>query len=96
MRKKIKFESSIRPFVEESEEEREAMAVEGEEEDEGEEDMECGVCEGVDWGNVEKLRADKEERVVKGLTDPRRPRMKEMEQHMLHHVPYRNWCPVCA
>ena len=45
---------------------------------------------------MEKLKVDREERVVKGLIDPRKPKVEEVERHNMHHMPYRNLCPVCV
>ena len=30
------------------------------------------------------------------IGDPRLPTEKEVEEHNLTHVPYRNWCPHCV
>ena len=35
-------------------------------------------------------------RAVKEMVDPRRPSQREVEEHERHHLPYRNWCPVCV
>ena len=32
----------------------------------------------------------------KGVTKPKEPTKKEWDEHMLTHVPYRNWCPFCV
>ena len=32
----------------------------------------------------------------KGVTKPREPTRKEWDEHMLTHIPYRNWCPFCV
>ena len=32
---------------------------------------------------------------MRSLGDPRLPSSKEVEEHYLTHVPYRNWCPHC-
>jgi hypothetical protein len=45
---------------------------------------------------VRKIKAEKEEGVVKELADPRRPSSKEVEKHRRTHVPYRNWCNICV
>ena len=45
---------------------------------------------------VRKVRAEKDERVMKEMADPRRPSEKEVEKHRRHHVPYRNWCEICV
>ena len=45
---------------------------------------------------VRKIKAEKEEGVVKELADPRRPSGKEVEKHRRTHVPYRNWCDICV
>lgn len=45
---------------------------------------------------VERLKAKRDERLVKALIDPRRPTQKEVEEHEQIHLPYRNWCAVCV
>ena len=35
------------------------------------------------------------DRMVKKLTDPRKPSASEVEDHYRTHLPYRNWCPHC-
>ena len=39
---------------------------------------------------------DPEEVFVKVLANPMKPSAKELEIHNATHLPYRNWCPVCA
>ena len=38
---------------------------------------------------------EEEARVPKGLTDPKKPTIKEVSDHNLTHLPFRNWCPYC-
>ena len=33
---------------------------------------------------------------MRNIGDPRLPSRKEVEEHYLTHVPYRNWCPHCV
>jgi hypothetical protein len=33
---------------------------------------------------------------VKKMIDPKLPSQKDVEEHNLTHLPYRNWCPVCV
>ena len=35
-------------------------------------------------------------RALRGLGDPRKPSEKEVVEHELTHLPYRNWCAVCV
>ncbi len=35
-------------------------------------------------------------RCVRGIGDPRKPSQKEVDDHELTHLPYRNWCAVCV
>ena len=75
----LEFAEQIQEVFLESEEDMGVMPVgedesEVEEEDEG---MECGDCGGEE---MEKIRAPKEERRVKGLTDPRRPNADEVDK----------------
>jgi hypothetical protein len=44
----------------------------------------------------EELTAVKEARVPQTLTSPDKPTEKEVDEHYLTHLPYRNWCPVCV
>ena len=65
-------------------------------EDESEDDEE-GVMrlrgEGEEPGRV---GAERDEREVKRLIDPRRPSEAEVEEHKRkNHLPYRNWCAIC-
>ena len=68
-----------------------------------EEEVDCRECEdgqavGKYFGGSEVQRKSGEEdgRSVKKLTDPRLPTKKEVEDHELTHLPYRNWCAVCV
>ena len=33
---------------------------------------------------------------IRKLIDPRLPSAKEVEEHNITHIPYRNWCPHCV
>ena len=39
---------------------------------------------------------EEEARRPKGLSEPRKPSLKEIEEHNLTHLPFRNWCPYCV
>ena len=42
-------------------------------------------------------RKEKEEgRKLRSIGDPRLPSPREVEEHNLTHLPYRNWCPQCV
>jgi hypothetical protein len=70
---------------------------EGRKEEESEEEEEMEVEDEIHGEEVgERIRASREERVVKKMIDPRRPTEREVEEHNLMHLPYRNWCPVCV
>ena len=45
---------------------------------------------------MRKIKAEKDEGVVKELADPRRPSSKEVEKRRRTRVPYRNWCDICV
>ena len=57
-----------------------------------------------DEGNDEDDKDEVPQRVGKGegvgrmrnIGDPRLSSRKEVEEHYLTHVPYRNWCPHCV
>ena len=38
---------------------------------------------------------EEEARIPKVMKDPRQPTIKEVEQHNLTHIPFRDWCPSC-
>ena len=52
-----------------------------------------GICGGEE---VIRLGAKEDCRKLRGLGDPRKPTMAEVEEHRLTHLPYRNWCTVCV
>ena len=74
---------------------REVMALRPEEDErssEGEEEE--AEMQGVEG---ERIRPEREkEKVLKKILDPMRPTEKEVEQHNITHLPYRNWCPHCV
>ena len=70
--------------------------VEGEVEEMSDEEGEVVSAKEQGGEDVERLRAAKDERVVKEMGDPRRPTQKEVEDHERTHLPYRNWCSVCV
>lgn len=48
-------------------------------------------------GGEEVLKIQTEEcRKLKRIGDPRKPSEQEVAEHMLSHLPYRNWCAVCV
>ena len=49
-------------------------------------------------GEEEPRRIGKEEEGgrMRNIGDPRMPSAKEVEEHNITHVPYRNWCPHCV
>ena len=68
-----------------------------EEESEGESDVEEDeevVVAGGEFG--ERIRARREEKVVKKMADPRRPTQQDINDHNRTHLPYINWCPHCV
>ena len=64
-----------------------------EEESETEDDGEDAERKGIVG---ERIRAEKETDGVKEMLDPRKPTLKEVENHYRTHLPYRNWCPHCV
>ena len=65
----------------------------GDEEDVSDEDEKIGVCGGQD---VVRMGAREDCRKLRGMGDPRKPTQKEVEEHRLTHLPYRNWCTICV
>ena len=64
--------------------------------DDGEEEAYVGGGDGEGEGLAEKVRVQKDVRGVKELADPRRPTEKDVREHEVTHLPYRNWCEVCV
>ena len=44
---------------------------------------------------TDRVGSGVDKRRLKGLGDPRKPTAREVEEHKLTHVPYRNWCSIC-
>ena len=67
---------------------------------EGELEARKTLAEGNDEDGEEEepRRVGKNEGVgrMRNIGDPRLPSRKEVEDHYLTHVPYRNWCPHCV
>ena len=73
---------------------KEVAAVRPEEESsEGEVDEEEVRSKGA---MGERVRAERNDDMIKSMADPRKPTQKEVEAHEITHLPYRNWCPVCV
>ena len=70
--------------------------VEGEVEEMSDEEGEVVIAKEQGGEDVERLKAAKDERVVKEMGDPRRPTQKDVDDHERTHLPYRNWCSVCV
>ena len=75
---------------------RDVMAIRPRKEEEGssEGEEEDAGMQGVE-GTGSDLRG-KKENVMRRILDPTRPTEKEVEQHNITHLPYRNWCPHCV
>ena len=75
----------------EREEEKEGEACHDDKEDK---------AKGREWRGegeeVKGIRANREERVVKEMVDPRRPSNNDVEKHRRTHIPYRNLCEICV
>ena len=97
-------------YSEEEESEEEPMCGEvcGVGEDEDDEEGSDGEDEEVspfkrfgrraedDGEEVNIFKAVKDERRIKEIVNPRRPSEKEVKEHEVHHLPYRNWCAICV
>ena len=71
--------------------------VDGEvEEMSDEEDVVKVDLEDQEGAVVEKIKAEKDERHVKDMVDPRRPSRQEVITHERTHLPCRNWCSICV
>ena len=55
-------------------------------------------CQDVVHGGDEPLRITGEaaERKLRIIGDPRMPTQREVDDHYLTHLPYRNWCSICV
>ena len=76
----------------------EALSDEGDRVESEDEECEGLLEEAVKLGgDVEKMRPQEDARAVRKLIDPRLPTKEEVKDHELKgHVPYRDWCPICA
>ena len=50
----------------------------------------------VEESEEEEKQEEQESSSVKALRNPEDPTKEEWEQHMMTHVPFRNWCPHCV
>ena len=83
---------SVRPSCDVNANEVEADESDGMGEGEvGKESLVCGKEEEV----VRRGVVD-DNRCVRGIGDPRKPSQKDVDEHELTHLPYRNWCAVCV
>ena len=71
----------------------EVMAVSPDEEEESEDDDGMEVRAGAEGV---RIKAEKQDGKLETITDPRKPSDREVENHNRTHMPYRNWCPLCA
>ena len=75
--------------IEKSKVEKETKILEiGDEEDVGSEDEKIGICGGEEA--LLRFGANGDSRKLRGLGDPRKPTQKEVDDHRLTHLPYRN------
>ena len=81
---------SVRPSCDVNANEVDADESDGMEE--GEIGGECLVC--GEEEEVVRKGAVADSRSVRGIGDPRNPSQKEVDDHELTHLPYRNWCAV--
>ena len=44
---------------------------------------------------AERIKGEEGSQVIRKMVDPRLPTQKEVDEHNLTHLPYRNWCPIC-
>ena len=59
-------------------------------------DVEEDAEQHAEGGEVERRGPQDDRRALRGLLDPRRPSQKEVDDHELTHLPYRNWCDICV
>ena len=62
---------------------------------------ECDLDDEIELGiggeEVVRFRAtDEGNQFVRKMIDPKLPSQKDVEEHNLTHLPYRNWCPICV
>ena len=60
----------------------------------GDDENESGVIYGGE--DPERLALPKEHDVIRKVIDPKLPTQKEIDDHNLTHLPYRNWCSICV
>ena len=76
--------------------EADVMAVGTDKEKNGEEEREDAAEQREDAGEQALNSEEPEEaRAPWGLCQPCEPTAKEIEEHYLTHLPFRNWCPHC-
>ena len=83
-----RFTSTVADVELRAEAEEEGESQEQEEEDRGQKPRGGGQEPG-------KVAQEESSDRMKKVGDPRLPSPKEVEEHNLTHVPYRNWCPHC-
>ena len=48
------------------------------------------------WEEADRVGADRGQRTIRRLIDPRRPSQADVNLHELNHIPYRIWCKHCV
>ena len=64
----------------------------------GDNALEEGITgEGEEEDEIIKMDSDEEEeaKIPRIIKYPKRPTSKEVEQHNITHLPFRDWCPYC-
>ena len=77
--------------MDENEEQREEREEDGEVAGEGPGEVQAGRK-----GEEPGRKGKEEGRRLRSIGDPRLPSVREVEEHNLTHLPYRNWCPHCV
>ena len=60
------------------------------------EDKKRDKQDGDGGGEPRRIEREESKRRMRNIGDPRLPSQKEVDEHFLTHVPYRNWCPHCV
>ena len=88
--------SGVRPSLHEQETKDIKEEEEEREEEEKEEEEEVGKEETKEEEEERFDSVDPEDTTVKIHKGPVKPSQEEVDRHVVTHLPYRSWCPICV